>query len=59
MRAVGNPTYNVFGWQRACYLLQEGYAKILKGLFRTTTWDNYGRRSGNEKCRDWLVRYAG
>ena len=51
----GNPTYNVFGWQRPCYLLQEGYAATFKELLETTRWENYGRRSGNEKCRDCMV----
>jgi hopanoid biosynthesis associated radical SAM protein HpnH len=51
----GNPTFNVFGWQRPCYLLQEGYAATFKELLETTRWENYGRRSGNEKCRDCMV----
>ena len=51
----GNPTYNVFGWQRPCYLLQEGYAATFEELLETTRWENYGRRSGNEKCRDCMV----
>src|SRR5256712_2637920 len=51
----GNPTFNVFGWQRPCYLLQEGYAASFKELLETTRWENYGRRSGNEKCRDCMV----
>ena len=28
----GNPTRTVFGWQRPCYLLGEGYAKTFKEL---------------------------
>lgn len=51
----GNPTYNVFGWQRPCYLLQEGYAKTFRDLMETTEWENYGHRSGNEACRDCMV----
>ena len=51
----GNPLYNVFGWQRPCYLLQEGYALTFKELLETTAWENYGRKSGNEKCRDCMV----
>ena len=51
----GNPTYNVFGWQRPCYLLQEGYAASFKELLETTRWEQYGRRSGNDKCRDCMV----
>ncbi|HQT67477.1 MAG: hopanoid biosynthesis associated radical SAM protein HpnH [Rhodospirillales bacterium 20-60-12] len=50
----GNPTRNVFGWQRPCYLLGEGYAKTYKELMDTTDWDSYG--VGNyEKCADCMV----
>jgi hopanoid biosynthesis associated radical SAM protein HpnH len=51
----GNPTYNLFGWQRPCYLLQEGYAASFNELMETTRWERYGRRSGNPKCRDCMV----
>lgn len=51
----GNPTYNLFGWQRPCYLLQEGYVKTFKELMEDTDWDAYGRRSGNDKCKDCMV----
>jgi hopanoid biosynthesis associated radical SAM protein HpnH len=51
----GNPTFNMFGWQRPCYLLQEGYAATFHELMETTDWDGYGRKSGNEKCRDCMV----
>jgi len=51
----GNPTYNLFGWQKPCYLLQEGYADTYQELIDTTKWDNYGKASGNPKCRDCMV----
>ncbi len=51
----GNPTYNMFGWQRPCYLLQDGYAATFRELMDTTEWQRYGRRSGNEKCQDCMV----
>ena len=50
----GNPTRTVFGWQRPCYLLGEGYAKTYTELMDTTDWDKYG--VGNyEKCADCMV----
>jgi hopanoid biosynthesis associated radical SAM protein HpnH len=50
----GNPTRTVFGWQRPCYLLGEGYAKTFKELMEETEWDRYG--TGNyEKCADCMV----
>ena len=51
----GNPTFNVFGWQRPCYLLQEGYAESFQDLLENTHWERYGHRSGNERCRDCMV----
>ncbi|NQV24135.1 MAG: adenosyl-hopene transferase HpnH [Rhodopirellula sp.] len=51
----GNPTYNLFGWQKPCYLLQEGYCGSFKELMETTDWDSYGRCSGNPKCTDCMV----
>jgi hopanoid biosynthesis associated radical SAM protein HpnH len=51
----GNPTYNVFGWQRPCYLLQDGYAATFEELMETTEWERYGRRSGNPRCQDCMV----
>ena len=50
----GNPTLTVFGWQKPCYLLGEGYTKTFKELMETTEWDKYG--TGNyEKCADCMV----
>jgi len=51
----GNPTYNLFGWQRPCYLLDEGYAATFRELMDQTDWSRYGRESGNPKCRDCMV----
>ena len=51
----GNPTYNVFGWQRPCYLQQEGYCETFQELLETTDWSRYGRASGNPKCADCMV----
>ncbi|MBI1909676.1 MAG: adenosyl-hopene transferase HpnH [Deltaproteobacteria bacterium] len=50
----GNPTYNVFGWQKPCYLLQEGYTHSFKDLMEGTEWEKYG--TGRfEKCADCMV----
>jgi hopanoid biosynthesis associated radical SAM protein HpnH len=50
----GNPTRNVFGWQKPCYLLGEGYVRSFKELMEQTDWDSYG--TGNyEKCADCMV----
>jgi hopanoid biosynthesis associated radical SAM protein HpnH len=50
----GNPTRNVFGWQRPCYLLGEGYVRTFRELMDDTDWDAYG--TGNyEKCANCMV----
>jgi len=41
--AWGIPSYSVFGWQRPCYLMGDGYAKTYQELVETTDWDKYGR----------------
>jgi hopanoid biosynthesis associated radical SAM protein HpnH len=51
----GSPAYSMFGWQRPCYLMQEGYAKSFKELIETTPWEKYGRASGNTKCQQCMV----
>jgi len=50
----GNPTRNIFGWQKPCYLLSEGYAATFKELMEETIWDNYGT-GRYEKCADCMV----
>ncbi|HND53687.1 MAG TPA: adenosyl-hopene transferase HpnH [Pirellulaceae bacterium] len=51
----GNPTYNLFGWQRPCYLLDDGYCETFAELMETTDWDRYGRASGEPRCQDCMV----
>jgi hopanoid biosynthesis associated radical SAM protein HpnH len=51
----GNPTRNVFGWQKPCYLLvDEGYAPSFKALIEETPWDKYGN-SKNPKCANCMA----
>lgn len=50
----GNPTYNIFGWQKPCYLLQDGYAESFRALLDETDWDRYGV-GRNEQCKDCMV----
>ena len=51
----GNPTRNIFGWQKPCYLLVgEGYAESFKELIEETDWDKYGT-GVNPKCADCMV----
>ena len=50
----GNPTRNIFGWQKPCYLIGEGYVSSFKELMETTEWEKYG--TGNyDKCSDCMA----
>jgi hopanoid biosynthesis associated radical SAM protein HpnH len=51
----GMPTYNIFGWQKPCYLLQDGYCDSFAELIETTEWERYGTESGNRKCANCMV----
>jgi hopanoid biosynthesis associated radical SAM protein HpnH len=48
------PARTVFGWQKPCYLLGEGYVKTFKELMEDTAWDDYGVGK-YEKCADCMV----
>ncbi len=51
----GNPTRNVFGWQKPCYLLvDEGYAPSFRALIEDTEWERYGT-GRHPKCADCMV----
>ncbi|HSH43417.1 MAG TPA: adenosyl-hopene transferase HpnH [Arenicellales bacterium] len=50
-----NPTYNIFGWQKPCYLLvNEGYAGSFRELMEDTDWDAYGV-GRNPKCGNCMA----
>jgi len=53
--AWSTPTYNIFGWQRPCYLLvAEGYASSFRELMEETEWEKYGTGK-NPKCENCMV----
>ena len=50
-----NPTYNIFGWQRPCYLMvDEGYAQSFDELMNDTDWSQYGT-GRNPKCDNCMA----
>jgi hopanoid biosynthesis associated radical SAM protein HpnH len=51
----GMPARNIFGWQKPCYLLQDGYADTFAELMESTAWERYGTESGNPKCANCMV----
>ena len=55
MHAHGGTRHNVFGWQKPCYLLQEGYAKTFRELIETTRVAGLRWKNKNEKCADCMV----
>ncbi|ARP98432.1 adenosyl-hopene transferase HpnH [Pseudorhodoplanes sinuspersici] len=50
----GMPARNIFGWQKPCYLLGEGYTKTFKELMETTDWNSYGTGK-YEKCANCMA----
>ena len=54
-RRSAMPAYSIFGWQKPCYLQQDGYAETFSELVDTTDWSKYGRASGNPRCQDCMV----
>jgi hopanoid biosynthesis associated radical SAM protein HpnH len=51
----GSPSYSVLGWQKPCYLLNEGHYTSFQELLDKTDWSKYGNKSGNPKCADCMV----
>jgi len=51
----GSPSYSVLGWQKPCYLLNEGHYASFKELLDKTDWSQYGRASGNPSCANCMV----
>ena len=51
----GMPTFSIFGWQKPCYLLQDGYADTFAELMESVEWSNYGTESGNPRCANCMV----
>jgi hopanoid biosynthesis associated radical SAM protein HpnH len=52
--AWGIPSYGVFGWQRPCYLMSDGYAKTYQELLETTDWEAYGR-GRDPRCENCMA----
>ena len=50
----GIPSYSVFGWQRPCYLMADGYAETYRELIEETDWDQYGR-GRDERCASCMA----
>jgi hopanoid biosynthesis associated radical SAM protein HpnH len=53
----GIPSYSVFGWQRPCYLMADGYTQTYRELIDTTDWSKYGR--GNDPRCDNCMAHCG
>ncbi|MHB8247003.1 MAG: adenosyl-hopene transferase HpnH [Acidimicrobiales bacterium] len=53
----GIPSYSIFGWQRPCYLMGDGYTETYKELVETTDWSKYGR--GNDPRCDNCMAHCG
>jgi hopanoid biosynthesis associated radical SAM protein HpnH len=52
--AWGIPSYSLFGWQRPCYLMSDGYAATYKELVESTDWSKYGR-GRDPRCENCMA----
>jgi hopanoid biosynthesis associated radical SAM protein HpnH len=52
--AWGIPSYSLFGWQRPCYLMSDGYAQTYQELLDTTDWESYGR-GRDARCENCMA----
>jgi hopanoid biosynthesis associated radical SAM protein HpnH len=52
--AWGIPSYSLFGWQRPCYLMSDGYASSYRELLEETDWDRYGR-GRDPRCENCMA----
>jgi hopanoid biosynthesis associated radical SAM protein HpnH len=52
--AWGIPSYSLFGWQRPCYLMGDGYTKTYQELIETTEWERYGR-GRDPRCENCMA----
>lgn len=50
----GVPSYSIFGWQKPCYLMADGYTDSYKELIETTDWDQYGRGK-DDRCANCMA----
>ena len=52
--AWGIPSYSLYGWQKPCYLMSDGYAKTYQELVETTDWESYGR-GRDDRCANCMA----
>ncbi|AZM50163.1 adenosyl-hopene transferase HpnH [Streptomyces sp. WAC 06738] len=48
------PNYSLFGWQRPCYLMSDGYVPTYRELVEDTDWDKYGR-GRDDRCANCMA----
>jgi hopanoid biosynthesis associated radical SAM protein HpnH len=48
------PSYSLLGWQRPCYLMNDGYVKTYRELVEETDWELYGRGK-DERCDNCMA----
>jgi hopanoid biosynthesis associated radical SAM protein HpnH len=51
------PSYSLLGWQRPCYLLDDGYVETYRELIDDTDWSAFGR--GNDPRCDNCMAHCG
>jgi hopanoid biosynthesis associated radical SAM protein HpnH len=52
--AWGIPSYSLLGWQKPCYLMDDGYASSYRELLEDTDWNAYGRGK-DPRCENCMA----
>jgi hopanoid biosynthesis associated radical SAM protein HpnH len=48
------PSYSLFGWQKPCYLMSDGYTATYRELIEETDWASYGR-GNDDRCANCMA----
>ena len=51
----GNPTYSIKGWQKPCYLINDGYCETFAELMASIDSYNLGHKGTRPECKDCML----
>ncbi|WYJ07042.1 adenosyl-hopene transferase HpnH [Opitutia bacterium KCR 482] len=51
----GNPTYSILGWQKPCYLINDGYCETFAELMNEIDKYGLGRHGTRPECKDCML----
>lgn len=51
----GNPTYSILGWQKPCYLINDGYCSSFAELMKEIEKYDLGHKGTRPECKDCML----